>query len=82
MELTPKEKAKELVDKHYKVLTKHYADNDLAQILAHNMWFEEAKQGALITVEEIFKTIYSGYELDREFEEPYWLKVKNEIEKL
>lgn len=49
------ERAKELVDRHYKILTKNYADNDLAQILAHNMWFEESKQCALISVDEILK---------------------------
>jgi hypothetical protein len=70
--MTPKEKSQTLVNVHYKVLTKNYADNEVAQILAHSMWFKEAKEAALITVEELIK----------ETGAKYWYDVKREIELL
>lgn len=45
-----KDKAKDLVDRFYKELTKGFAENDYAQILANSMWHSEAKQCALICV--------------------------------
>ena len=80
-----KEKAKELVDRFYKVLTKGYAGNDLAQIFADSMWYEEAKQCALICVDEIIES----HETKKAFKKmypieflEYWQEVKQEIEKL
>ena len=86
---TPKEKAKKLVDKFYKILTKGFSDNDYAQILADAMWYDEAKQCALICVDEKIETLlniigtlpymYSEYELElhRDLQE-----LKKEILKL
>jgi len=68
--MTPKEKAKELVDKY---------DNTLTYLESKS----KAKQSALIAVDEILNTLYSipfGNALDNELE--YWNEVKQEIEKL
>lgn len=74
------ERAKELVDRHYKILTKNYADSDLAQILAHNMWFEEAKKCALITVDEIITELSKAHFLtDLTLNLEFWQEVKKEI---
>ena len=66
--MTPKEKAKDLLDKFSNVpLLDSY----------------EAKQCVLIAVEEILNTLYSipfGNALDNELE--YWNEVKQEIELL
>ena len=69
--MTPKEKAKELVDKMSSI------DELFGDIGVH-----EAKQCALIAVDEIMKAV--GWEemelgVDRD---NYWLEVKQEIEKL
>jgi hypothetical protein len=68
--MTPKEKAKELVDRFDETLT--YLESK-----------QKAKQCALIAVEEILNTLYSipfGNALDNELE--YYQEVKQEIEKL
>jgi hypothetical protein len=67
--MTPKEKAEELVNKYWDDIT--------------DLFFEEAKQCALIAVDEILKFTYSlkfGNALSDELE--YWEEVKQEIEKL
>jgi hypothetical protein len=64
--MTPKEKAIELFEKMYE-----YAIFD-----------EAAKQCALIAVEEILDVITGIYDYDFEVLNPYWEKVKQEIEKL
>ena len=66
--MTSKEKAKELVDK----FMPHSSGN------SNN---NEAKQCALITVDEILKDkeVVDGM---RVINDPYWLEVKQEIEKL
>jgi len=58
--MTPKEKAKELVDKFYEILP--YWVNE-----------QDAKQCALIAVDEILKDTINIY---------YWQEVKTEIELL
>ena len=81
--MTPKEKAKELVDKMYNTPhcgiehfpSKHYCD-------CSEIGFFQAKQCALIAVDEIMKAV--GWEemelgVDRD---NYWQEVKQEIEKL
>ena len=81
--MTPKEKAKELVDKMYNTPhcgiehfpSKHYCD-------CSEIGFFQAKQCALIAVDEIMKAV--GWEemelgVDRD---NYWEEVKEEIEKL
>jgi hypothetical protein len=77
--MTPKEKAKELVDKFYQrfplkmnVITRK---GDLSW--EYDNW-EEAKQCALIAVDEI---IEAGKDVD-EFANAYWYKVKAEIDNL
>jgi hypothetical protein len=71
--MTPKEKAKELVDKFSRI--DGYQDSiDLSKC-------EYEKQCALIAVEELLK---DTEEIDgmRVINNPYWLEVRNEIEKL
>jgi hypothetical protein len=66
--MTPKEKAKELVNKYYsdKCFNGNYAED------------YNAKQCALIAVDEILKVSISYAGKDYE----YWQEVKQEIEKL
>jgi hypothetical protein len=59
--MTPKEQAEELVNKYW---------NDIP-----DLFFEEAKECALIAVEKVILNCY-------EEEEYYWQEVKQEIEKL
>jgi hypothetical protein len=56
--MTPKDKAKELVDKYW--------------TFSFDIFFEEAKECALIAVDELIKETGSKY----------WYDVKQEIEKL
>ena len=65
--MTPKEKAKELVDKYTQYVTEI---NE----------YEYAKNCALIAVDEILNSILGNYEFD--FLRKYWQEVKQEIEKL
>lgn len=68
--MTPKEKAKELVDKFMNL----YEGIQLG--LAKKHW---AKQSALIAVDEIISSMNWQYILNGL---DYWLQVKQEIEKL
>jgi len=74
--MTPKEKAKELVNKMYMVSTNV------------GISFQESKQCALITVDELIKHTPSfdskppNYQTINEFCSEYWIQVKQEIEKL
>ncbi len=86
--MTPKEKAKELVNSIYEILLK----ND------HLQSYDASKQCALIAVDEIIKseprcpndvdwddvggTHQYYYEAQREDADKYWKEVKQEIEKL
>ena len=70
--MTPKEKAKELVDKFFEYTYRVKWDID------KNKWehnFDQSKQCALIAVDEILKT--NPYKARN-----YWQEVKTEIEKL
>ena len=69
--MTPKEKAKELVDKMWNIDERY-----------GSIGFHEAKQCALICVDEILDLIDTIYDYDRESLNPYWEEVKQEIEKL
>jgi hypothetical protein len=65
--MTPKEKAKELFDKYFEATNNYY----------------QAKQCALIAVDEIIEAVRNAY--DEELlgiQILYWEKVKQEIEKL
>ena len=74
--MTPKEKAKELVNKFYVILMKKNYPN-VAQM-------DAAKECGLILIDEILKeNSKRGGENDEIIEyEPYWLQVKQEIENL
>ena len=66
--MTPKEKAKEIVNKYWSIGEQEWQDTPLT--------WEEAKQCALIAVDEILKIIHTN------MEDKYWQEVKQEIENL
>lgn len=74
--MTPKQKAKELVEKYISASVvveddeKHY----------HPQPFSLAKQCALIAVDEILNTVNNLF--NTYSQNDYWLQVKQEIEKL
>jgi len=74
--MTPKEKAKELVDKFT------FIDNGEKFQLITTKDKIKAKQCALIAVDEILDTISTIYDYDFSVLNPYWQEVKQEIEKL
>ena len=70
--MTPKEKAEELHNKFYKI-------NEGVNLI----YLEEAKQCALIAVDEIMNALPPfDYGLEFVAKIEYWLDVKQEIEKL
>ena len=72
--MTPKEKAKELVDKYQSGYTIHGFNYQFLNDL------QDAKQCALITVDE---AIEESYLVDKTYcRQEYWEEVKQEIEKL
>ena len=77
--MIPQEKANELVDKIYYIIGKNYSKSDGFSL----QLIEEAKQCALIAVDEILNEFPQGF--NGNFEEKrkkYWQQVKQEIEKL
>lgn len=68
--MTPKEKAKDLVDKMRDEIPCHCDD------------WEQAKQCALIAVHELIEQCWDYREIDLEKSCDYWKEVKQEIEKL
>lgn len=89
--MTPKEKAKELVDKYLQISESidwtdeenYKKAEDFNNQLGNDVikyWNELAKQSALIAVDELIEEAYftDGY-YDRQ---EYWEEVKQEIEKL
>ena len=72
--MTPKEKAEELVDKFYQTTPNEYFVNEPIGIKGRYKSWEQAKQCALIAVDEILNI---GC-----IEVPYWAEVKQEIENL
>jgi hypothetical protein len=77
--MTPKEKAEELVHKFKKYSYYPKTNNDMLFVNELN---NNAKQCALIAVDEILDLIDTIYDYDREELDPYWKQVKQEIEKL
>jgi hypothetical protein len=71
--MTPKEKAHELINK----LLLYSDDGDLKNI---NWKIRNAKQCALIAVDEILKVLCTPHKNESEY--MYWQEVKQEIEKL
>ena len=77
--MTPKEKAEELVKKLFEFNHRVKWDSD------NDEWTQDyylAQKCALIAVDEILDLIDTIYDYDRESLNPYWLEVKQEIEKL
>ena len=74
--MTPKEKAKELVDKFLP-----FVDwNDLLDVCTTRDWaIRNAKQCALITIDEVIQTYHSPMD-DEQIQE--WQEVKQEINNL
>jgi len=70
--MTPKEKAKELFDKHF----------DYVEAWSESNQIENAKQCALITVDEIINQCWDYREIDLEASYNYWNEVKTEIKKI
>jgi hypothetical protein len=70
--MTPKEKAKELVDKYWIYLR--------AGLLYDEEAKEDARHCALIAVDELLKV--ASFYNDSQAEVTYWEEVKEEIEKL
>jgi hypothetical protein len=75
--MTPKEKSEELVDNFYNVIGKNYSKGDGFG----TQLFEEAKQCALIAVDEVIES-YKTKDLIYPKEIIYYQEVKQEIEKL
>jgi len=75
--MTPKEKAKELVDNFLEKIP--FADTYIYKDWRKEM-YDKAKQCALIAVDEILNQFYGM--LDLEYDIEYWEEVKQEIEKL
>jgi hypothetical protein len=89
--MTPKEKAEQLIDKFYQTTPNEAWINEPIGIAKEYKAFNQAKECALIAVDEIIemsdinKIFYSFYEgncLTEYTEDFYWKKVKQEIEKI
>ena len=89
--MTPKEKAEELVDKFYQTTPNEYFVNEPIGIKGRYKSWEQAKQCALIAVDEIIEaTNMYQYGISNALEHipskivkhPYWQEVKQEIEAL
>jgi hypothetical protein len=84
--MTPKEKAKELVDKFYQrfPLTMDVITTRGDLSWEYDSW-NEAKQCALIAVDELIRIAPWGSDIDGEIEDDskeYYIEVKQQIEKL
>lgn len=81
--MTPKEKAIELVNR-YKKASFNCTDCDMpyCDVPCTRLSIDEAKECALITLDEILEMDLPIYEEDVAAFYDYWEKVKEEIEKL
>ena len=84
--MTPKEKAKELVDKFYQLfpLDRHVTVTEGDLSWEYNSW-QQSKQCALIAVDEVLEELDHLPFDDQYFgtsKMKYWQEVKQEIEKL
>jgi hypothetical protein len=81
--MTPKEKANELVDKFYQTTPNEAWINEPLGISEEYKAWKQAKQCALIAVDEIIKALPpSSYGLEFVAKIDFWTNVKQEIEKL
>jgi hypothetical protein len=71
-QMTPKEKATELVNKHFDYVEAWSVSNQI----------ENAKQCALITVDEIIKQSWDYRDIDLGANYDFWNEVKTEIKKI
>jgi hypothetical protein len=79
--MTQKEKASELVDKFYQTTPNEAWINEPLGISKEYKAWEQAKQCALIAVDEILNSRPAITDSQVEYNE-YWQEVKQEIEKL
>ena len=82
--MTPKEKAIELVDKFYQTTPNEYFVNEPIGIKGRYKSWEQAKQCALIAVDEIIDS-EPQYEWSNDYwknPNDFWKEVKQEIENL
>ena len=86
--MTPKEKAIELVDKFYQTTPNEYFVNEPIGIKGRYKSWEQAKQCALIAVDEIIEFMeVDDFDSDTCYwanhsKMQYWIEVKQEINKL
>ena len=86
--MTPKEKAEELVDKFYQTTPNEYFVNEPIGIKGRYKSWEQAKQCALIAVNEIIEFMeVDDFDSDTCYwanhsKMQYWIEVKQEIENL
>ena len=86
--MTPKEKAEELVDKFYQTTPNEYFVNEPIGIKGRYKSWEQAKQCALIAVDEIIEFMEADdFDSDTCYwanhsKMQYWIEVKQEIENL
>lgn len=79
--MTPQEKAKELVNKFNLVNSKNYIDDNGLWDTEFVLTNDDAKECALIAVNEIIKAMRKGIP-EIGFGTGYWSDVRKEIEKL
>jgi hypothetical protein len=75
--MTPTEKAKQLVDRFYYMLPNNGSYSGINNVESR---YNEAKQCALIAVDEILFVVRQYNDTQAEF--TYWKELKDEIEKL
>jgi len=84
--MTPKEKAKELVDKYLNAsFNCKGCDMPFCDVPCTMLNVTEAKECALICIDEMIRIAPWGGDIDNEIEDgskEYYIKVKQEIEKL
>jgi hypothetical protein len=84
--MTPKEKADELVDKMYDKVSggmkKDPTEDQLIAFYLYPEYMSNAKQCALIAVDEIMKQCWDYRDIDLQKSFDYWQEVKHEIKKL
>ena len=76
--MTPKEKARELVDKFEPYVIRYTQDDVVGYLDQETPILEYQKQCALIAVDEIIKAVESDWSF-MEARQEYWQQVKQEI---